>query len=116
MPTRCASRLADAADPAGVPAVIVMFSPVTSIVGIRFASRIRCGEKSVTSPAVEWMWPASRSPTSSVSVMLPLVLMKICGRSIAMPGSSSSTGGFRRLQSTSVFAVTWTSDVGACRR
>ena len=71
----------------------VMLTPVTSIVGVPSASRIRCGEFSVTSPAVEWMWPTSMSPTSSVAVMLPLVVRKIC---------SISPSGCLPAQSTSV--------------
>ena len=62
-----------------VPAFIVMSSPVTSMLGAPSASRMRCDELSVTSPAVEWMWPTSMSPTSSVAVMSPSVVRKICG-------------------------------------
>ena len=92
--------------PPAVPAVIVMFSAVTSIVGSLFASRIRSGELSSTSFCVEWMWPTSMSPSSSVSMIFPFVRMKICDRSITRPGSSASNGAVAP-QSTSVFAVTW---------
>ena len=40
---------------------------------------MRSGELSVTSPAVEWMWPTSMLPTVSVTVMSPSVVRKICG-------------------------------------
>jgi hypothetical protein len=39
----------------GIPEVIVMLTPVTSMVGLLSASRIFRGDVSVTSPAVEWM-------------------------------------------------------------
>ncbi len=44
----------------------------------------------MTSPAVDSMCPTSRSPISSVSVMLPLVNRKICWTSMPMPSSSPS--------------------------
>ena len=73
-----------------------MFTPVTSIVGSPSASRIRRGEVSVTSPPVEWTWPTSMSPTSSVATETkPFVVMKICG-------TVSGGGGTGRPVSRSV--------------
>ena len=78
--------------PPAVPAVMVMFIPVTSIVGRPSASTMPCGEKSVTSLAVELIHPTRRSPLSSVSVIEPFVCISILATSVPIP-SSFSTGG-----------------------